>query len=70
MSPLVAAVVSLALPVIAADALLAVLCFALGGEAKRWAVIWWARLFYPAITCAFALVSLGIYHMLVQGVKP
>ena len=66
MTPLVAAVVSLALPVLAADAALAVLCFALEGEAKRWAVIWWARLFKPATVSAFALVSLGLYHLMVQ----
>ena len=66
MSPLVAAVVSLALPILATDALLAVLCFAVEGEAKRWAVIWWARFFYPAMVAAFTLVSLGLYHLMVQ----
>ena len=63
MSPLVAAVVSMALPV-------PVLWLACGavfvGTGASLALTFWGRLFVPSMVCVIALVSLGLYHLMVQ----
>ena len=63
MTPLVAAVVSLALPML-------VLWLACGAvfvaTQASLALTLWGRLVLPAMVSAFALVSLGLYHLMVQ----
>ena len=66
MTPLVAAVVSLALPPIVLEAVLVVVFFAMDGPAEDLAERAAVKAFWPAFLGAFALVSLGLYHLMVQ----
>jgi hypothetical protein len=71
MSPLVAAVVALALPVVAVEAALIVaLSSTPSGNARPpWAVVALAAfdvLLVPSFLACFALVSLGLYSLLVR----
>jgi hypothetical protein len=64
MTPLVAAVVSLALPVIVLELLAATLWV---GAGQKWALSLAAVLAVPSVLAFFALSSLGLYHLLVQS---